>query len=400
MSPEQESQEELPLELPSKKDVEKIREQKQDAEPKLWEGTLLEKMVKRKTGGRPALRDLSEIENMIELDESIEDIYSTDSEDMNAPELHKKITDISKALKKIEKKVNTTLVTLRKHEKIPEELNNSFWRHKPELRDWINEWENSDNEQVQKILDFTHANKYKELEEKRHELDQEIRKKTIEEHEVKDWMKDLAKEPERLKHSHLIDVILGIDYHETEKKLKDRDRTDEELQEKTKYNNWGGKDFNLAPYKHIHNFLEELDLDENDVFYDLGSGYGRPVFYSALTTDVKKSVGIELVPERVENCKEIKENLGLDNVEFRQGNVLDEDFSDGTVFFLFNPFNRKTENKLMEKLKDLDHDFKLVTWHTSFDNEDWLEKKEEVVAGTNPINIYGRKKELEENEEV
>ncbi len=400
MSPPEET-EELPLKLPDKEDLKKIKDQGRNADKELWEGTILERMVKRRSASRPSLKDLEDVREIIELDEKIEEVYPIEDKDMSIPELYKKITDISEALKNIEKKVDKTTLAVEKHEAIPEDFRDSFWGYKPRLKDWIKEWRGSDNEAVQKAMDFAHASKYKELEQIRHEYDKRIREKGKKEKDIKNLMKKLAEnEPDRLKYSHLIDLVLGIDYSGTEKKFSERDTTEKELEEKTNLSSWRGKDSNMTPYTHIQNFLEELNLNENDVFYDLGSGYGRPVFYSALTTDVKKAVGIEIVPERVENCKKIKEDLKLDNVEFRQGNVLDHDFSDGTVFFLFNPFNEKTEKKIKEKLKEVDHDFKVVTWHTNLDNEDWLNKKKEVVAGTNPIRIYRRKQKSEENKEI
>lgn len=107
-----------------------------------------------------------------------------------------------------------------------------------------------------------------------------------------------------------------------------------------------------TPYELIRTFLRDLKLSSDDVLYDLGCGYGRIPLYGAMVTPAQYR-GIEIVPERVAEATAIKENLTLENVDFRQGNVLDQDFSDGSVFFLFNPFTTETLEQVGEKLETL-----------------------------------------------
>ncbi len=107
-----------------------------------------------------------------------------------------------------------------------------------------------------------------------------------------------------------------------------------------------------TPYELIRQFTKELDLSSSDVLYDLGCGYGRISLYGAMTTKAQYR-GIEIVPERVVEADAIKNKFGLDNVEFRQGNVLEQNYADGSVFFLFNPFTHETLEKVGEQLKEL-----------------------------------------------
>jgi predicted RNA methylase len=135
-----------------------------------------------------------------------------------------------------------------------------------------------------------------------------------------------------------------------------------------------------TPYNLIRDFLTIIQPDENDIIYDLGAGYGKIAFYGAATT---KSFfkNIEIVPDRVDISNQIKKRFKFDNTEFVQGNVLDFDLSDGTVFFLFNPFSHATLEKLSQKLHAVSqiHPIKIVTWggpsNDFFEKENWLKIK-------------------------
>jgi len=105
-----------------------------------------------------------------------------------------------------------------------------------------------------------------------------------------------------------------------------------------------------SPYPDIMNFFHQTHPKKSQVVYDLGSGFGRVVFYGGLVTDAFIK-GVEIVPARVEECNRIKENLKLENISFIQANVLDVDISDGDIFFMYHPFSRETGHNVFEKLK-------------------------------------------------
>ncbi len=107
-----------------------------------------------------------------------------------------------------------------------------------------------------------------------------------------------------------------------------------------------------TPYDLIRDFLKELHLTEEDTLYDLGCGYGRIPLYGAMTTPATFK-GIEIISERVADANALKERFKLDNVLFQEGNVLEQDYSDGTVFFLFNPFEMSTLERVNEQLQKI-----------------------------------------------
>jgi len=90
-------------------------------------------------------------------------------------------------------------------------------------------------------------------------------------------------------------------------------------------------------YRLIRDILHKIKPTEQDVVYDIGSGYGRFALYGALTTDAQFK-GIEFVTSRYDKATEIKKRFVIGNAAFINENVLDVDMSDGTIFYMFNPF--------------------------------------------------------------
>lgn len=82
----------------------------------------------------------------------------------------------------------------------------------------------------------------------------------------------------------------------------------------------------------IRTFLEilmPLKLPRNTIFYDLGSGAGKPVMAAKLAFDFAKCIGIEFFQELVDIANQHKAALDLgDDVMFLQGDFLTSDYSD------------------------------------------------------------------------
>ncbi|MBP7134515.1 hypothetical protein KBA73_04840, partial [Patescibacteria group bacterium] len=145
------------------------------------------------------------------------------------------------------------------------------------------------------------------------------------------------------------DILLGIDFHDIETHLDIEGLYKKHKREEL----WLGGGFNWTPYESIRELFHELPLSDSDVLYDLGSGYGRVPLYGSIINEKTQFKGIELVPDRVRESAACVERLGLQNISFTEANVLDQDFSDGTVFFLFNPFSRETMERVFDKLTEL-----------------------------------------------
>jgi hypothetical protein len=93
-------------------------------------------------------------------------------------------------------------------------------------------------------------------------------------------------------------------------------------------------------------------LQPNDVFVDLGCGMGDLVWHVATECKIKKVIGIELFHECVLVAR--KNRTGrrpLSPVEIFEGNVTDADLSEGTVYYMFNPFGEKTLRRVLENIR-------------------------------------------------
>jgi hypothetical protein len=149
-------------------------------------------------------------------------------------------------------------------------------------------------------------------------------------------------------------------------------------------------------YSFTREFIRAAKPAATDIVYDLGAFHGRVGFYGALTTDAKYKC-VEIAPERVNAGQETKDRLGIDNLEFIQGDVKDVDYSDGTIFYLFNPFTARTFRKVISELKNIAKT-KTITLGVNYDERnrfsslDWLEKVSDEDDPTGLI-IY-RSKEI------
>ncbi len=142
----------------------------------------------------------------------------------------------------------------------------------------------------------------------------------------------------------ILDDFLGLDIATVESGVNQR----------TISRRYGPEQFTYegTPYDFTRIFLEVVDPSETDVVYDLGAGYGRVLLYGALT---RQSLfrGIEIVPERVGMIQKAIDRFSISNAQISRQNVLDSDFSDGTIFFLFNPFGNATITEVLKRLHDL-----------------------------------------------
>lgn len=160
-------------------------------------------------------------------------------------------------------------------------------------------------------------------------------------------------------------------------------------------------DYQGLPVKDLDIIISKLNINKEDVFYDLGSGYGFVLIHFAQNTQAK-GIGIEIVPDRVVESNKHKDRLKLENVYFKQGNVLDYDFSDGNIFFMFNPFTFETLKKVNRELKKISKQkfIKVVTVGKGMEfikSQEWLEiiyqtDTTYLEPNPHPIFIFGSKK--------
>lgn len=140
-----------------------------------------------------------------------------------------------------------------------------------------------------------------------------------------------------------IDAMLGIRYDETEKTIPS-------ILYPTSVTVRWDKNSTQTDYDIIHLLFANHSPGTNDVFYDLGSGYGRVLFYGASLFPKTKFIGVELVPERVAETKRMAQTGNFSNVSFIEQDVLKTDLSQGTIFYMYNPFP-EIMPQVLEKLR-------------------------------------------------
>jgi len=107
-----------------------------------------------------------------------------------------------------------------------------------------------------------------------------------------------------------------------------------------------------TPYNVIEKMLEKLQFGSRDVFVDLGCGKGRIIF-SVAENKLKKVIGIEARKDLFDIASENLKNAKLKNtpVEIFNEDVANFDMRDGTVFFMYQPFGKNTQIKVIDSIK-------------------------------------------------
>lgn len=123
----------------------------------------------------------------------------------------------------------------------------------------------------------------------------------------------------------------------------------------------GAATYGEIKFESAQKLLEYLKPTRDDVFYDLGSGVGKFVLQAYLTTDIKKSVGIELSGTRYELAVKALKATAESNLfdphreaKFLNENIITADFSDATIVFTCSTcYSEELMEKIAEKLMKL-----------------------------------------------
>jgi hypothetical protein len=102
----------------------------------------------------------------------------------------------------------------------------------------------------------------------------------------------------------------------------------------------------------IFALLEHVHLNDNDVFYDLGSGLGRVVLMIGLLTTAC-SRGIEIEPAFCAYAQQRADTLRLRRVAFINCDVREADYDDGTIFFMYTPFSGRMLQEVLDQLQEV-----------------------------------------------
>jgi ubiquinone/menaquinone biosynthesis C-methylase UbiE len=123
-----------------------------------------------------------------------------------------------------------------------------------------------------------------------------------------------------------------------------------------------------TPAEVIDRALDLLSPEEGDVLFDIGAGDGRFLLRAALTSEAR-CVGIEIDETRGNEATDAITAAGLtgDKCRLIIGNALDQDYSSGTLFFLY--LIPRGLRIILPYLQNLGKKIRVVTYMSPFPEE-------------------------------
>lgn len=113
----------------------------------------------------------------------------------------------------------------------------------------------------------------------------------------------------------------------------------------------GGVPYIPCAVAEILDLVREVPLRPDDVLVDLGAGLGRVLMLAHLLSGARGR-GVEIQQHLVDAARACAVARGLSGVTFEQGDAKDATL-EGTVFFLYSPFNGETLQAVLRKLEAL-----------------------------------------------
>lgn len=107
-----------------------------------------------------------------------------------------------------------------------------------------------------------------------------------------------------------------------------------------------------STYADIFLYLRSADIGPDDVFVDLGSGFGRTVF-AASWLGARRAVGVELVQSLTDGAEANRKRSVLcdHNIEFVCANALEFSEPDMTILYMFHPFGEAILEQVLANLR-------------------------------------------------
>ena len=110
--------------------------------------------------------------------------------------------------------------------------------------------------------------------------------------------------------------------------------------------------YQTVDYLNLRKIRRLLQLGLSDTVYDLGCGKGRVLCVLA-QAPVNRCVGVEIFPDLCDVARRNASRLRgrRSTIDVRCGDVASADLSDGTVYFMFNPFGADTMRTVLDNIE-------------------------------------------------
>ena len=156
--------------------------------------------------------------------------------------------------------------------------------------------------------------------------------------------------------------------------------------------NWLDVIYVPTPHTVVQRMLEIAKAGPDDIHYDLGSGDGRIAIASVKNFNVKRSVGIDLDPQRIRESLENLAKAGAgDRVTFLEKNIFETDFSEATVItlYLLNRLNIKLRPIILAMrpgTRIVTQSFTMNEWESDYTEK--VQFEENGQRGTRNVFLY------------
>jgi len=145
--------------------------------------------------------------------------------------------------------------------------------------------------------------------------------------------------------------------------------------------------YQKTPARIILELVEKSQITKGDVFFDLGSGLGQVAILVNLLSGIPTR-GVEFEPAFCHYASACATQLNLPNVTFINKDARETDYSEGTVFFMYTPFEGKMLQTVLEILRNESRTRKIRIFTygpctTQVATQDWLN-----FSGADINNIY------------
>ena len=151
--------------------------------------------------------------------------------------------------------------------------------------------------------------------------------------------------------------------------------------------------FQKTPARIVFEMVEKARFTDADVFYDVGSGLGQVAILAHLLSGVAAR-GIEFEPAFCEHARACAADLDLPDVEFLQADAREADYSRGTVYFMYTPFEGTMLDEVLGKMRrDAKPGFRLFTFGPctpQVGRQDWLKSVGQTGQDIHSLGAFER----------
>lgn len=142
-----------------------------------------------------------------------------------------------------------------------------------------------------------------------------------------------------------------------------------------------------SPFEVIMEILSQLGPD--DVLYDLGAGLGKVTLSTAWLSPARAK-GVEMDPAYSNEALARAKALNFQRVEMICADARSVDYSDGTVFFFYDPFRGAILDAVLNKIREQTTGRKIRILSrglssNALDTVPWLEKK---ISSESGLSLY------------